>query len=96
MNGGNERLPARFVPRGSVVADIGVGHHDELLARRGCGLHLADVSQRLLQTAPERLESCGLSDCVLDARAASATDLAHRADESCDVVRRPHPEPKAR
>lgn len=82
------RLLARFVPPESVVADVGVGagHYDELLAGRGCSLHLVDVSQRLLETALERLRSCGYAECVLDARLASATDLSHLVERSCDVV----------
>jgi SAM-dependent methyltransferase len=83
-----ERLLARLVPAGSVVVDVGVGagHYDERLACLGCRLHLVDVSQRLLDTALQRLRSCGRSGCVLDARLASATDLSHLADGSCDVV----------
>lgn len=83
-----ERLLARFVPQGSVVADVGVGagHYDAFLAGLGCSLHLVDVSQRLLDTALERLQSCGHSECVLDARMTSATDLGHLAEGGCDVV----------
>ena len=83
-----ERYLERFVPRDSTVTDVGVGagHYDEFLARRGCSLHLVDVSARLLETALGRLESCGLSDHVLDARVASATDLAHLPDAGCDAV----------
>lgn len=81
-----ERYLERFVPSGSTVADVGVGHYDELLARRRCRLHLVDVSARLLETALGRLESCGLSGHVLDAQVASATDLAHLSDASWDAV----------
>ena len=83
-----ERYLRRFVPEGSVVADIGVGagHYDELLARRACRLFLVDVSQRLLEAACTRLESCGLRDHVLDSRVASATDLGHLSAGSCDVM----------
>jgi SAM-dependent methyltransferase len=83
-----ERRLVRFVPQDSVVADVGVGagHNDEFLAGLGCSLHLVDVSQRLLETALERLRSRGSSACVLDARLASATDLSHLTDGSCDVV----------
>lgn len=83
-----ERVLARLIPAGSVVADVGVGagHYDEFLARRGCSLHLVDVSQRLLGTALERLRGCGGAELVLDATVASATDLGHLEDESCDVV----------
>jgi ubiquinone/menaquinone biosynthesis C-methylase UbiE len=83
-----QRYLARFVPERSVVADIGVGagHYDEFLARRGCALHLADVSAGLLDAALRRLQTQGLSDRVLDARVASATDLSHLADHGCDAV----------
>jgi len=83
-----ERVLARLVPAGAVVVDVGVGagHYDESLARRGCRLHLVDVSRRLLDTALERLRACGLSDAVLDATLASATGLGHLPAESCDVV----------
>ena len=83
-----ERYLARFVPDQSVVADIGVGagHYDESLARRGCTLNLADVSGGLLDAVLRRLQTQGLSDSVLDARVASATDLSHLADDSCDAV----------
>ena len=83
-----ERYLARFVPDNSVVADVGVGagHYDESLARRGCGLYLADVSSRLLDAALERLKARGLSDRVLDARLASATDLSHLDSGCCDAV----------
>ena len=82
------RYLERFVPEGSIVADVGVGagHYDELLAERGCRLYLADVSERLLEAAVARLESCGLSARILDARIASATDLAHLSEASCDVA----------
>ena len=83
-----ERVLARLVPPGSVVADVGVGagHYDESLARRACSLHLVDVSQRLLDTALDRLRACGCSELVLDATLTSATDLGHLAGESCDAV----------
>jgi SAM-dependent methyltransferase len=83
-----ERHLARFVPENSIVADIGVGagHYDEFLARRGCGLYLADVSGGLLDATVARLVSGGLSESILDARVASATDLAHLTGSSCDAV----------
>jgi len=47
------RYLQRYVPDGVIVADIGAGggHYSALLARRGCRVHLADVSQTLLDTA---------------------------------------------
>ncbi|HMK92260.1 MAG TPA: class I SAM-dependent methyltransferase [Thermoleophilia bacterium] len=82
------RYLERYVAAGSTVADVGVGggQYDEFLARRGCRLHLADVSERLLAHAVSRLESCRFGDRVADARVASATDLAHLRDASCDAV----------
>jgi S-adenosylmethionine-dependent methyltransferase len=83
-----ERVLARLIRSGSVVADLGVGagHYDEFLALRGCSLHLVDVSLRLLETAQERVRACGCEESVIDATLASATDLGHLPDESCDVV----------
>ncbi len=70
----------RYVPAGAMVAEIGGGggQYSELLAGRGCRLHLIDVSKKLLESAHARLP---------DARAhhASATDLPLE-DTSFDVV----------
>ena len=83
-----ERYLTRFVPEKTVIADIGVGggHYDEFLARRGCCLHLADVSDGLLHATLDRLNGQGLSDQVLSAAVASATDLGHLADACSDAV----------
>jgi S-adenosylmethionine-dependent methyltransferase len=83
-----ERYLARYISPGAVVADIGVGagHYDEFLASRGCRLHLADVSRRLLSAAQQRLVSRDLAACVLSAEVASATGLSHLPDECCDAV----------
>lgn len=82
------RYLTRYIQPGSVVADIGagVGHYAQLLAERGCRLHLVDVSLRLLNAASVRLQEAGHADAVLDAVAASATDLPHLDTGSCDVV----------
>ncbi len=82
------RYLRRYVPDGATVADVGVGigHYSEGLARRGCGVHLVDVSQRLLDAASARLAGAGLGDHVLSAQRASATDLSHLPDACCDVV----------
>ncbi len=82
------RYLQRYVPDGAVVADIGVGggQYSELLARRDCRVHLVDVSRRLLDTAAARLHSARLGEQIASVRRASATDLSHLPDASCDVV----------
>ncbi|MHB2019104.1 MAG: class I SAM-dependent methyltransferase [Candidatus Xenobia bacterium] len=77
------RVLRRYVPDGSVVADVGVGvgHYAEDLARRGCRLHLVDISSRLLATACQRV-----GPQVFSALETSATNLRHLADGSCDAV----------
>jgi S-adenosylmethionine-dependent methyltransferase len=82
------RYLTRYIQPGSVVADIGVGvgHYAQLLAERGCQLHLVDISQRLLDASSVRLQAAGHADALLDAVAASATDLGHLESGSCDVV----------
>ncbi len=50
------RYLRRYVPDGATVV------YSELLAWRGCHVHLADVSQRLLDAAASRLEAAGLGD----------------------------------
>ena len=43
-----KRYLERYVPEGWEVAEVGagVGHYSEFLARRGCRVHLVDVSER--------------------------------------------------
>ena len=71
------RCLGRWVPDGAVVADVGVGggHYAELLARRGCRVHLVDVSQKLLDAAGARLREAGLQDRLAGVSRQSATDL---------------------
>lgn len=82
------RYLQRYIPEGVTVADVGVGggQYSELLARRGCRLHLADVSQRLLDATVARLDAAGLGIQIESQKRASATDLSHIPTASCDVV----------
>jgi SAM-dependent methyltransferase len=78
----------RHIQDGSVVADIGVGagHYSEGLARRGCSLHLVDVSERLLETTVQRLRDAGLGERIGGVYHASATDLSFLPTGCCDAV----------
>lgn len=82
------RLLRRYAPDGSTVVDanVGAGYYSEGLARRGCRVHLADVSQRLLDAAGARLAGAGLDGHILSSRRASATDLSHLPDACYDVA----------
>jgi len=82
------RLLERLIPERSIVAEIGVGgaFYTELLARRGCRLHLVDVSARLLDTAWSKLRAAGFQEQIIDIDLASATNLDCLADEKFDAV----------
>jgi ubiquinone/menaquinone biosynthesis C-methylase UbiE len=82
------RYLKRYVPDGVVVAEVGVGagHYSESLARRGCTLHLVDVSQRLLAVAASRLNATGLLDRVASATHGSATDMSFLVSGTMDAV----------
>ncbi|QXD13688.1 class I SAM-dependent methyltransferase [Rhodocaloribacter litoris] len=82
------RYLERYVPNTSVVADVGAGagHYASFLAKRGCTIHLIDVSVRLLEAARERVEQAGLGHQVKTVVQTSATDLSCLGDESCDAV----------
>jgi ubiquinone/menaquinone biosynthesis C-methylase UbiE len=82
-----KRYLARYFPDGVTVADVGVGvgHYAEFLSRRGCRVHLIDVSGNLLNAAQERLTNAGFGSHILSAHQASATALP-LADESVDAM----------
>lgn len=82
------RYLQRSIPGPITVADVGVGggQYSELLARRGCRLHLVDVSERLLHAAVAQLEAAGLGAQIASQRWRSATDLSHLSMASCDAV----------
>jgi ubiquinone/menaquinone biosynthesis C-methylase UbiE len=82
------RYLERYIRANAVVADVGVGagHYAELLARRGCRLHLVDIAQRLLDATTERLRDAGLGAQIVDATPASARHLEHIETASCDAV----------
>ena len=63
----------RWIPDGA-VAEVGVGGgcYSEHLARRGCLIHLVDVSQRLLDATCARLREVDLQGQILGADLASA------------------------
>jgi S-adenosylmethionine-dependent methyltransferase len=83
-----KRWLERLIPPGALVAEVGVGggFYSEFLARRGCSLHLIDISARLLDHVQARLASAGLSPQVLGAHLASAADLAQLPSASLDAV----------
>jgi SAM-dependent methyltransferase len=82
------RYLERMIPAGALVADIGVGGGDysELLARRGCRVHLVDVSQRLLDHVVDRLADAGLFGQIAAIHHISATALAAFDDQVLDAA----------
>jgi 2-polyprenyl-3-methyl-5-hydroxy-6-metoxy-1,4-benzoquinol methylase len=82
------RWLARITRAGDVVAEIGVGggHYTEFLARRGCRLHLVDISARLLDAVEEKLHQSGLGGSIDGRTQASSTNLEGVSTESVDVV----------
>jgi SAM-dependent methyltransferase len=78
----------RWIPERAIVAEVGVGgaFYTELLAKRGCLLHLVDVSARLLDTAWSKLRAGGLQDRIIDIDLASATNLHCLQSEKFDAV----------
>jgi ubiquinone/menaquinone biosynthesis C-methylase UbiE len=82
------RYLQRYLPASARVAELGVGsgQYTEVLAQKGCWLHLVDVSKRLLDTAVTRLERAGRASQILDSQQASAAHLPHLQTASIDVV----------
>jgi SAM-dependent methyltransferase len=78
----------RWIPKRAIVAEIGVGgaFYTELLAKRGCLLHLVDISARLLDTAWSKLRAGGFQEQIIDIDLASATDLHCLQSEKFDAV----------
>jgi len=83
-----KRWLARVVKAGDKVCEIGVGggHYTEFLARRGCRLHLVDVSARLLDAVTEKLRKGGLADALAGCHHASGARLEGLQSESLDLV----------
>ena len=83
-----KRWLARVVKTGDKVCEIGVGggHYTEFLARRGCRLHLVDVSARLLDAVTEKLRKGGLADALAGCHHASGARLEGLQSESLDLV----------
>ena len=82
------RYLSRYLPDGSVVAEVGVGGglYSEHLLRRGCTLHLVDVSRKLIEATVVRLREKGLFSGVASVTHASATEMAFLADGTVDAV----------
>ncbi len=82
------RCLERYVPAGCLVLEIGVGgaHYTEFLAARGCRLHLADISRRVLEHARQRLERGGLADRIAGIHHASGRALEGVASGALDAV----------
>jgi SAM-dependent methyltransferase len=78
----------RVVPDSAVVAEIGVGGgvYSEALARRGCRLHLVDVSARLLDAVAARLRAAGLDQLIASTTRESAVSLTSLPSGLCDAV----------
>lgn len=78
----------RLAPGAAEVAEIGVGAgiYSECLARKGCRLHLVDVSARLLETAAERLRAAGLGGSIAAVSRESATRMKSLETGAFDAV----------
>jgi ubiquinone/menaquinone biosynthesis C-methylase UbiE len=81
------RYLARYLPEKATVAEVGVGtgHYSEFLARRGCRVHLVDVSERLLEAARKRVQDAWLASSLASVHRASGSALPFEA-ASLDAV----------
>ncbi len=82
------RYLGRYLPDGAVVAEVGVGGglYSEYMLRRGCTLHLVDVSDKLIEATTARLHEKGLFGGVASVTHSSATDMAFLQDATVDAV----------
>jgi 2-polyprenyl-3-methyl-5-hydroxy-6-metoxy-1,4-benzoquinol methylase len=78
----------RWILERSTVVDIGVGvgHYAEQLARKGCLLHLVDISQKLLDLTAARLTAANLEQQVSSVRQASATKVVGLENAYADAI----------
>lgn len=78
----------RLLPANAEAAEIGVGGgiYSEYLARKGCRLHLVDVSARLLDTAAARLRAARLGESIAGIVRESATRLESLPAGALDVA----------
>jgi SAM-dependent methyltransferase len=82
------RWLGRISRKGDVVAEIGVGggHYTEFLARRGCTLHLIDISTRLLDAVEGKLQGAGFGASIAGRHQLSGTNLEGLDPETFDLV----------
>jgi ubiquinone/menaquinone biosynthesis C-methylase UbiE len=82
------RWLGRAAKAGDVVAEVGVGggHYTEFLARRGCRLHLVDISARLLDAVEEKLRQAGLAERVAGRHHLSGVRLEGLPSSSVDLA----------
>src|ERR1017187_9332445 len=77
-----------LAPANAEIAEIGVGGgiYSEFLARKGCRLHLVDVSARLLDAVAARLRAAGLGESIAGISRESATCLDSLPAGAFDTV----------